>query len=235
MTTPPQGSDETGRPGDPDRQITEPAPTLDRTQPAPAGPGTPYGQPPAQPYGQSAPPYGEPTPTYVRPPVPGAGPVPGPGTAPQPAAQPGGTYGQPAWPQAPQYGGPPPQYGAAPYQQPMYAPPGGPYGPPPPAQKSKVGLIAAITGGILLVIVGVVVLVMALQSTVLDPASVERDVAAQFEEREGVAISLSCPEDMEVDKGATYECSGTTADDEDVTLQITIQDESSAAYTWTEP
>ena len=58
----------------------------------------------------------------------------------------------------------------------------------PPAQKSKVGLIAAGHG---------VVLAadrrsssswcMSLQSTVLDPAAVERDVAAQFQEREGVA------------------------------------------------
>jgi len=98
-----------------------------------------------------------------------------------------------------------------------------------------VGLIAAVTGITLLVIAGIVVLVMALQSTVLDPASVERDVAAQFEEREGVAIELDCADEMTVDPGSTYECTGTTADDEDVTLQIRIEDEDSAAYTWTEP
>ena len=40
---------------------------------------------------------------------------------------------------------------------------------------------------------------------------------------------------MTVDAGATYECTGTTADGEDVTLQIPITDEDSAAYTWTEP
>jgi hypothetical protein len=81
----------------------------------------------------------------------------------------------------------------------------------------------------------VVVLVMSLQSTVLDPAAVERDVAAQFQEREGVAVDLDCADDMEVVKGATYECSGTTADGESVTLRIAITDEDSAAYTWTEP
>jgi hypothetical protein len=92
-----------------------------------------------------------------------------------------------------------------------------------------------VTGIILLVIAGVVVLVLSLQTTVLDRAAVERDVAAQFEEREGVAIDLSCEEEMTVDSGSTYECTGTTADGEDVTLQIRIEDEDSAAYTWTEP
>ena len=53
----------------------------------------------------------------------------------------------------------------------------------------------------LLVIAGVVVLVLALQSTVLDAAAVERDVAAQFEQREGVAIELDCPDDMKVEAG----------------------------------
>ena len=87
----------------------------------------------------------------------------------------------------------------------------------------------------LLLIAVVVVLVMSLQSTVLDPAAVERDVAAQFQEREGVSIELDCGDDMEVTEGATYECSGTTADGESVTLRIAITDEQSAAYTWTEP
>jgi len=64
---------------------------------------------------------------------------------------------------------------------------------------------------------------------------VERDVAAQFEEREGVAIDLSCDEEMRVRAGDTYECTGETADGEEVTLEITITDEDSAAYTWTEP
>ena len=40
---------------------------------------------------------------------------------------------------------------------------------------------------------------------------------------------------MEVTAGATYECTGTTAAGEEVTLQIAITDEDSAAYTWTEP
>ena len=148
------------------------------------------------------------------------------------------TYGQnPSYGQSPPYGppiyGPPrPQYGA-----PQYGPPPPQYGAPQygPQQKSKVGLIALVTGVLLVLIAAVVVLVMTLQSTVLDPAAVERDVAAQFQEREGVSVELDCGDDMELIEGATYECDGTTADGESVTLRIAITDEKSAAYTWTEP
>ena len=163
-----------------------------------------------QPYGQQ--PYGRPQPY------------------PQQPAPPPQQYGQPPHGQPP-YGQPP--YGQPPYGQPQYAGPGQSYGAP--AQKSRVGLIAAVTVAILLLIALVVVLAMTLGRTVLDRAAVERDVAAQFEEREGVAIDLSCAEEMKVRPGATYECTGTTADGEDVTLRIAITDEESAAYTWTEP
>ena len=71
--------------------------------------------------------------------------------------------------------------------------------------------------------------------TVLDREAVERDVAAQFEEREGVSIDLACRDQMRVETGATYRCTGVTAADEEVTLQITITDENFAEYTWTEP
>ncbi|TFV68704.1 DUF4333 domain-containing protein [Blastococcus sp. CT_GayMR20] len=149
----------------------------------------------------------------------------------QPYVQQPPQYAQPPYGQPPYGAAPEPQYGQPQYGQPQYGQP--PYGQPTP--KSKVGLIAAITGITLLVLAGVVVLVLSLQSTVLDRAAVERDVAAQFEEREGVAIELSCPGDMAVESGSSYECTGTTADGEDVTLQIRIEDEDSAAYTWTEP
>jgi hypothetical protein len=223
MTNPPYGSDEQGAPeesastgaspADPDRFTTQPTPTVSPNPPPAYGPAGPYGQTP--PYGQpqpgpyGPPAYGQPQPQYV------------PGAQPQPyrPAQPGPYgYGQP------QYGTP--QYGASGQQ----------FGrQPAPAEKSKVGLIALVTGGLLVVIAVVVVLVMSLQSTVLDPAAVERDVAAQFQEREGVAVELDCADDMEVVQDATYECTGTTADGESVTLRIAITDENSAAYTWTEP
>jgi hypothetical protein len=227
MTNPPQGSDEQGNDRwgsadertdigtssvDPDRYATQPAPSVEPAPPAPTygQPTPPYGQGPQ--YGQSRP-YGEPQPQAYGQPQP---------------------YGQPA---QPGYGQPQQQYGAPQYATGQYGVPGQPYGQPAaaPGEKSKVGLIALVTGIALLVIAGVVVLVMSLQSTVLDPAAVERDVAAQFEEREGVAVELNCADDMKVNANATYECSGTTADGESVTLQIAIADENSAAYTWTEP
>jgi hypothetical protein len=216
MTHPPQDGDEPGPDdgtgssrADPDRFPTEPAPAV---PPAAYGPTPPYAPGPGYgagpPYGSS--PYGH-HPHY--------------GTGPQ--LQP---YGEPTLP----YGVPP--YGTQPYGPPRYGAPGQQFGPPPgPPQKSKVGLIAFLTGVALVVIAAVVVLVMTLRSTVLDATSAERDVAAQFEQREGVAIDLNCPDDMEVRRGATYTCTGKTADGESVTLRLTITDAKTAAYTWTEP
>jgi hypothetical protein len=241
MTNPPQGEQGSGPEGgaeepgeptgtgasrvDPDRFPTQPTPTVAPTPqptygaPAPAyGQNPPYGQ--AQPGQYGQPPYGQPQPgQYGQPPY----------GQPQPQPQP---YGQ-AQPGPYGYGQPQPQ---PQYGTPPYGAPGQQFGQQAgPAEKSKVGLIALVTGGLLVVIALVVVLVMSLQSTVLDPAAVEREVAAQFEQREGVAVELDCADDMEVNEGATYECSGTTADGESVTLRIAITDAESASYTWTEP
>jgi hypothetical protein len=109
------------------------------------------------------------------------------------------------------------------------------YGEPAPPKKSRVGLVVAVTAGVLVLLAVAVVLTLGLSSTVLDRNAVEADVAAQFEEREGVAVDLSCAQEMKVASGASYECTGTTADGEDVTLRIAIADEDTAAYTWTEP
>ncbi len=61
----------------------------------------------------------------------------------------------------------------------------------------------------------------------------QRDVAAQFEERENVPLDLTCDQDMAVETGATYTCQGTTGDDEDVTITIRITDDG-GAYEWSE-
>jgi hypothetical protein len=104
-----------------------------------------------------------------------------------------------------------------------------------PARRSRVAPISAVTVALLLLAAVVVVLALALGARVLDARAVERDVAAQFQEREGVAVDLDCPTNMDLDEGARYECTGTTADGEHVTLQITIDDEKNARYSWTEP
>jgi Domain of unknown function (DUF4333) len=105
-----------------------------------------------------------------------------------------------------------------------------------PAQKSSARVALAVAGGVVLLLTLVVmVLVMTLGSTVLDPAAVERDVAVQFEELEGVGIDLDCPTDMRVESGAEYTCTGTTAEGEEVVLAIRITDPpDDAEYTWTE-
>ncbi len=239
MTNPPQGGDEpdaaSAADADPDRYPTQPVPSFER----PRQPGPPHGAPPRQPPGGPA--YGAPRP--------GPG---GPWGQPygQPPQFPAQSYGRP--PQGLPPFGPPPQYGQPPYGQsqqyghpaygppqqyapPAYGQPPGQYGQPSPTGKSRVGLIAAGTAGILALIALAVVLALNLSSTVLDRTAVERDVAAQFEERERVAVDLTCDEEMPVESGATYECTGTTADGEDVTLRIAITDEETAAYTWSEP
>ena len=181
----------------------------------PGQPGQPYGSPgygqPAQPAYGGQPGYGQPAPQYGQP------------------AQP--AYGQPA---QPAYGQPAPQYGQPGYGQPQYGAPG-PYGYGAPQKKSKAPLIAGLVGLLVVVVAAVLLFVFLGGSTVLDPAAVERDVSAQFQEREGVALQLDCPDDMEVSANATYECTGTTDRGENVTLQIAITDEKTAAYTWTEP
>jgi hypothetical protein len=190
-------------------------------QPQPSWPPQSYGQPPS---------YGPPQ-SFGQPPA----------TPPQPFNRP---YGQP--PGAPGQFGPPAESGppqaapGQPYGQPGYAPPG--YGEPAhgqpgygqPPKKSRVRLIAIVTTVLLLLIAGSVVAALTLGRTLLDRVAVQRDVAAQFEEREGVGIDLDCPSDMQVEDGATYRCSGTTDDGEKVTLRITIEDAEGARYTWTE-
>jgi Domain of unknown function (DUF4333) len=102
-----------------------------------------------------------------------------------------------------------------------------------PPRRSRTGLVLALAG--VLVAAAVAVVLVALLSTeVLDRAAVERDVARQFQQREGVAVDLSCDHEMTVERGASYECTGTTAQGEEVRLRITVTDERTAAYTWSE-
>jgi hypothetical protein len=235
MTNPPQDGDErdagTGPPqDDPDQMLTQPVQPYDRPPGSPDQPGPPSGYgPPQQPPWQP----------------PGYGPSPGYGPPQQPPWQPG--YGQPPG----QYGPPgygPPQYGQPAAGQPGYGQPPQPYPPPQPgpaeqyapwygATQGKKSRLRLVLGLVTLALLLVLATVLAdlLGPTVLDREAVERDVAAQFEEQQGVAIDLTCRDQMRVETGATYQCTGVTAADEAVTLQITITDENIAAYTWSEP
>ncbi|GAB3345685.1 DUF4333 domain-containing protein [Modestobacter lapidis] len=205
MTHPPYGDDE--RDGERGGHA-QPAPPWGGQQPA-RSQGTPStGQ-----FGHGQPPFGPPRP----------GPPP---------------YGYPASGQSP-YGQSPygqSAYGPPPYGQPASGPP--PYGQPgweqlPPPGRSRRPLLLLLGLLAVVVAVGAVLLLTALQSTALDPTAVQRDVAEQFEQREGVAVELQCGDDMTVEAGRDYRCSGTTADGEPVTITITVTDEQ-ANYTWGE-
>ena len=168
---------------------------------------------------------------YDRPPAP-------PGVQPYgPAAS---QYGQqPSGAEQP-YGAPQPSGGPLPYGAPYPPPQFGPPGQFPPgsgATRPKKSRLRLLLGLAMLALLLAIAMVLAnvLGPTVLDRGAVERDVAVQFEERHGVAIDLTCDEQMRLETGGTYACTGVTADGERVTLQIEITDENFATYTWTEP
>jgi hypothetical protein len=191
-------------------------------QPGPYGQPGQYGGQPGQ-YGQPGQ-FGQPGGQYGAP-----GPF---GQQPGPYGQPGQYGGQPG-----QYGGQPGQYGApGPFgQQPgPYGQAGGygqPYGQPAPPKRSRTGPLIGTVAAV--VIIGVAIaLALLLGQDVLDAGRAESDIAQQYEETFGIGIDVSCDEEMVVEDGATYECSGTTEDGEDVTIDVAITDAESAAFSW---
>ena len=159
-------------------------------------------------------------------------------------------YSQPPYGQQPygtsEYGQYRPYGYAAPgYGQPGYAWPAygqqsyGGYAPPvdypaAPAPRRPGGRGWALIAVVVAAVAIGVVLSLTLHTRVLSRSAVERDVAAQFEAHEGVAIRLVCAGTMALTRGATYPCQGTTADGEKVTLLIRVTDAGKARYTWTE-
>ena len=79
-----------------------------------------------------------------------------------------------------------------------------------------------------------VLVIRALAPDRLEAAAVERDVAAEFEERRGVALDLDCPRDMPVTSGEGYTCEGAAADGEPIEIWIQIDDSHGldGSYTW---
>ncbi|WP_170977677.1 DUF4333 domain-containing protein [Blastococcus sp. CCUG 61487] len=68
--------------------------------------------------------------------------------------------------------------------------------------------------------------------TFLDTARVESDIAEQFEARYDVGVEVDCPRRMGVAEGREHECEAVTADDEELTIVLTITDEDEVVYTW---
>ena len=167
-----------------------------------------------------------------------------------PSGPPSGSPVQGDYPPPSQYGTPG-QYGApagygqpGPYGTPAgYGQPGqyGPYGVPtawgypaqPPRRRSRLPRILRRVVLAVLVIGAGMTLPALLGPTRLDPHAVQRDVAGQFQRREGVALDLRCTEKMTVEAGRTYACAGTTADNQQLTITITITDRD-GAYTWSQ-
>jgi hypothetical protein len=69
---------------------------------------------------------------------------------------------------------------------------------------------------------------------VLSRSAVERDVAQQFQEKQGVSVTLTCKDTMTLVTGATYHCSGVTGQGESVTVTVRVTDAKAATYTWSD-
>ena len=103
-----------------------------------------------------------------------------------------------------------------------------------PARRSSIARLAWATGLLVLGIAAVGGVLLYLGPFSLDTEEVERDVAAQFEAREGVSVDLSCPRDMPVESGGFFDCRGRTADGESVVVTIRVADpQDDVDYFWT--
>jgi hypothetical protein len=87
---------------------------------------------------------------------------------------------------------------------------------------------------VVLIAAGVLLVPKVFSTRVLSQAATQRDVAVQFEQRQGVAVTLTCDGHMTLTTGATYHCRGRTAQGEKVTLTIRITDGAKGRYTWSE-
>jgi Domain of unknown function (DUF4333) len=140
-------------------------------------------------------------------------------------------YPGPAYP-GPAY--PAPSYLAPSYPTPVYGPPwyGWPAPPPAPAPRRRTGLIASIVAVLAVAAAAALVLSMNLGARVLDRAAVQRSVAAQFQQTQGVAVQVTCDQSMKLVQGATYQCRATAANGASAPLLIRITDAGTGRYTW---
>ena len=78
----------------------------------------------------------------------------------------------------------------------------------------------------LLVLVAVLALAGAACTQTLDRVSLETTLTEQLEEElDETGITVECPDDVEVEAGAVFECSGTSADGATMTVEVTQQDD----------
>lgn len=100
----------------------------------------------------------------------------------------------------------------------------------------RYGLVLALAVAAVLA-VGLVLLVVRELPRGLDPAAVEREVAAEYEERTGVAVEVRCPEEMPENSGEVQPCEGARPDGEVVYIEIQIADpgEDVDYHWWTPP
>ena len=78
--------------------------------------------------------------------------------------------------------------------------------------------------------------VRALLPDELERTTVEREVAAEYEERIGAAVEVRCPDEMPVASGEVYACEGTRTDGAVIYVEIQIADPGEDAdYRWWTP
>src|SRR3954447_8718217 len=137
-----------------------------------------------------------------------------------PQTYPAPSPGQPANP----YGAPAGPYGA----------PGSPYGPPPagfgypqqpPQPKKNTGkIVGGIVGALVLVAGAVVGALLLFGTKTLDDAKLTDLIATATTNAGAEASDISCPGDVEVQKGNTFTCTA-TVDGQQVTYQVTQTDD----------
>ncbi len=122
----------------------------------------------------------------------------------------------------PPYGPPSPEYG--PPASPFGAPPTG-FGQP-PAPRRRTGVIVGAVVAAVLVLGGLAVGALLLFGTkTLDTAEAERQIAQLTEDEAGVApTDVSCPADIEAERGATFACSA-SLEDQPISFTVTQTDD----------
>jgi hypothetical protein len=127
-----------------------------------------------------------------------------------------------------------PGYGQSPYggydanQQPPYGQPA--WGAPAQPKSGGTGKILAIVaaGIVVLVLVVLGLSVTVLKKTVFDSAALNKDIAAQYSDKFGEKITVNCPKDKQVKKGASFTCTIAGRDNK-IEVKVTSGD---GDYTW---